>query len=167
MRRTSLIMGAAGGLAALALTGAALGAAAADRSADADRGAPRAVADTSPAAGRAGGLGAGAPSTGPMVGERVGRDRAAAIARTAVAGDRVKGVEAEREAGRPVWRVTVLAGTTVWDVRVDLATGVVTRTDRRPTADRPAGRPPAPAASPTDDRHGRGTDDPADDHHDD
>ncbi|MGN9803994.1 PepSY domain-containing protein [Micromonospora sp. L32] len=121
MRRTSLILASAGGVAVLALTGAALGVTAADRQA----GAPRAalavtgVGDTPTPD--------DSPSTAGATPVGVGRDRAGAIALAAVGGGRVVDVEAEREHGRPVWSVEVVAGVAGWDVHVDRDTGAVLR----------------------------------------
>ncbi|MFJ6195430.1 PepSY domain-containing protein [Micromonospora sp. NPDC092111] len=159
MRRTSLILASAGGVAVLALTGAALGATAADRRTDAvavastatdDAPTPEATSTTDDAPTSAG------PT--PTDAGRVDRARAGTIARAAVGGGRVVEVEAEQEHGRPVWSVEVLVGATGWDVHVDRLTGVVLRTERdRSGDDRSAG----------DDRSGtttRAGHEPGDDH---
>lgn len=65
-------------------------------------------------------------STGPAV----SRDEAIAIALEHVGGGRVSKVEIEREHGRLEWKVEVVGGGVEHDVRVDAATGTVTRTDR-------------------------------------
>ncbi|SCF41044.1 Peptidase propeptide and YPEB domain-containing protein [Micromonospora purpureochromogenes] len=156
MRRTSLILASAGGVAVLAVTGAALGVTAADRQADAPRAAlaARSVDDTltpddSPAT-------AGAAPAG------VDRDRAGALALAAVGGGWVVDVEAEREHGRPVWSVEVMTGVAGWDVHVDRDTGAVLRVRPESGDDRttPDGRRTDDATGADDRGHdAAGTDD--------
>ncbi|TWG10916.1 peptidase YpeB-like protein, partial [Micromonospora palomenae] len=121
MRRTSLILASAGGVAVLAVTGAALGVTAADRQADAPRAALTAVSvDDTPTPDDS-------PSTAGATPAGVDRDRAGAIALAAVGGGWVVDVEAEHEHGRPVWNVEVVSGAAGWDVHVDRDTGAVLR----------------------------------------
>ncbi|MDH6462809.1 hypothetical protein M2302_002990 [Micromonospora sp. A200] len=155
MGRTSLILASAGGVAVLAVTGAALGVTAADRQA----GAPRAalavtgVGDTPTPDDR--------PSTVGATPVGVGRDRAGAVALAAVGGGWVVDVEAEREHGRPVWSVEVMAGVAGWDVHVDRDTGAVLRV-RPETGDRRDG--PDDSDDGDDDRRHGGDDRGGDDH---
>ncbi|MGN9915306.1 PepSY domain-containing protein [Micromonospora palomenae] len=121
MRRTSLILASAGGVAVLAVTGAALGVTAADRQDSAPR-AALAVTDVGDAP-----TPDDSPSTAGATPVGVDRDRAGAIAVAAVGGGRVVDVEAEREHRRPVWSVEVVAGVAGWDVHVDRDTGAVLR----------------------------------------
>ncbi|MEV0806676.1 PepSY domain-containing protein [Micromonospora sp. NPDC050200] len=163
MRRTSLILASAGGVAVLAVTGAALGVTAADRAVRAPSAALAAAAvDDSPT-----------PDDGPSTvgvapaGEGVDRDRAGAIALAAVGGGRVVDVEAEREHGRAVWSVEVLAGAAGWDVHVDRVTGGVLRVRQEAGDDRTA--PDRRRADDAPGAHDRGGDAPgaADRHRDD
>ncbi|WP_446212969.1 PepSY domain-containing protein [Micromonospora sp. IBSANI012] len=145
MRRTSLILASAGGVAVLAVTGAALGVTAADRQADAPRAALAAASvDDTPTPDDS-------PSTAGATPGGVDRDRAGAIALAAVGGGWVVDVEAEREHGRPVWSVEVVSGAAGWDVHVDRDTGAVLRVRPESGDDRTArdGR-----RAGADDRHG-------------
>lgn len=71
-----------------------------------------------------------APSSG------IGPEEAASIALAHVGGGRVGKIESEFEHGRHEWKVEVHGGGRVDDVRVDAATGAITRTDRDGRDDR-------------------------------
>ena len=73
-----------------------------------------------------------APETKEPVAAGLGPDDAAAIVLRHAGGGRVTGVEREVEHGRTEWSVEVVGGGVERDVRVDAATGTITRdeTDR-------------------------------------
>ncbi|MFI7425356.1 PepSY domain-containing protein [Micromonospora sp. NPDC049836] len=180
MRRTSLVLAAAGGAAVLAVTGAALGGQVADRTGPAavatsrtagagptsttgDDG-PTAAADRDPTAATA------APGAAGVDSRRAG---AVALARTG--GGRIIEVEAETEHGRAVWSVKVSRDGVTYEVKVDRRDGAVVEVERKRLDDRDGRVAPAGDDRGTDDRyddHGgrrsggddRGTDDRNDDH---
>ncbi|MFI2712041.1 PepSY domain-containing protein [Micromonospora sp. NPDC018662] len=189
MRRTSLMLAAAGGVAVLAVTGAALGATAADRSTG--RTAPAAVTvednpartatsgEDNPA--RSGTNGEDNPArtatgddddparrgadddAGPTraAGGTVSRQRAAEVALTRIGGGRVTEIEAETEHGRPAWSVKVSRDGWRHEVKVDRVTGTVLAADRqRAGTDDRDGRDDGAR----DDRNGRDDDGARDDH---
>ena len=71
------------------------------------------------------------PTTGPASSpdDPADRERAVAVALGRTGGGRVTGVERETEHGRTEWKVEIVAGGVEHDVRVDAATGTVTRID--------------------------------------
>ncbi|MEH1053733.1 PepSY domain-containing protein [Micromonospora sp. CPCC 206171] len=148
MRRTSLILASAGGVAVLAVTGAALGVTAADRQADAPRAALAATdVDDTPSPDDS-------PSTAGATPAGVDRDRAGAIALAAVGGGWVVDVEAEREHNRPVWSIEVASGAAGWDVHVDRDTGAVLRIRPESGGDRRHGGDDRGGDDHGGDRHG-------------
>ncbi|MEV4628408.1 PepSY domain-containing protein [Micromonospora sp. NPDC049523] len=66
------------------------------------------------------------PSSG-----KVGRDRAVEIAREHVGGGKLEKVESEQEHGRQVWSVRLIQDGNRVRVDVDVATGRITRTERK------------------------------------
>ena len=74
------------------------------------------------------------PSTADVA--LTGRAQAIQIALASTGGGTVTEVEAEIEHGRPEWKVRVVVGGRRIDVRVDVATGTVTRFEDRATDDR-------------------------------
>jgi uncharacterized membrane protein YkoI len=156
MKRKSLIMASLGGVASLAITGAALGVTAADNGSRTARPALAAAtadptADDNPSPDDDATRGADPTGATPSA-QGVGRERAGQLALAAVPGGRIVEIEAEQEHGRAVWSVKVVAGGVTHDVHVDRSTGAVLRQHRQPVDDHGGDR------SGTDDRGG------ADDH---
>ncbi|SCG39189.1 PepSY domain-containing protein [Micromonospora inositola] len=139
MRRTSLVLAAAGGAAVLAVTGAALGVTAVERETP---GSALAAATVSPTAddnptGDATPSGATPTgSAGPSgAGGTVSRKQAGEIALTRAGGGRIVEIEAEEEHRRPVWSVKIVQGGTAYEVKVDRADGAVLEIEREPADD--------------------------------
>ncbi len=128
MRRTSLVLAAAGATAALAVTGVALGANVADRPAPAT--APVAVT-AGPTSDDNPGPDDDATSAAPngTADGAVSRQRAGEIALARTGGGRIVEIEAEVEHGRPVWSVKVDLNGIRHEVEVDRGDGTVVRTD--------------------------------------
>ncbi|MFC0028616.1 PepSY domain-containing protein [Micromonospora chaiyaphumensis] len=149
MRRTSLVLAAIGGAAALAVAGAAIGATAADGPGPAS--APVAVttdvtgpadddpgtaddnpgtvddspaADDSPTAGTT--PSRGAPESGTVDAQRAGR-----VALARLGGGRIVEIEAETEHERPVWSVKVARAGATYEVKVDRGDGAVLEVEWR------------------------------------
>ncbi|WP_329008923.1 PepSY domain-containing protein [Micromonospora rifamycinica] len=121
MKRTSLLLAAAGGAAVLAVTGTALGVSAAERAP-----APTPVAETT----------APAPAA-----DAVSRQRAGEIALAKVGGGQITEIEREQEAGRPVWSVEIVDGDTEHEVEVDRDSGAVVKSEQeKADADDRSGR---------------------------
>ncbi|KWV34042.1 PepSY domain-containing protein [Micromonospora rifamycinica] len=157
MKRTSLLLAAAGGAAVLAVTGTALGVSAAERAP-----APTPVAGTTaptpvdpgtatPSSSAPTGAPTPGGSTAPATADAVSQQRAGEIALAKVGGGQITEIEREREAGRPVWSVEIVDGDTEHEVDVDRDSGAVVKSEQE-KAD-------------ADDRSGR--DDDADDRDDD
>ncbi len=70
-----------------------------------------------------------APSTSSSALDLLSADEASAIARGHVDGGQVSEVERETEHGRVEWKVRIRDGTQRVEVRVDAATGAITRID--------------------------------------
>ncbi|MFB9382886.1 PepSY domain-containing protein [Pseudonocardia petroleophila] len=68
-------------------------------------------------------------SAGSTPDDPADRERAVTVALERIGGGRVTGVERETEHGRTEWKVEIVEGGVEHDVRVDTATGAVTRVD--------------------------------------
>jgi hypothetical protein len=128
MRKTIVATMVAAGLGIAGLTGSALAAGADDPTPGAGfgtAGSPLApTADPSVDSSAEPGGGATPGGTGD---DGVGRARATEIALGLVGGGRVTEVEREVERGRLEWKIEVRSGSVEYDVRVDAATGAITR----------------------------------------
>ncbi|MET8063552.1 PepSY domain-containing protein [Micromonospora sp. NPDC005313] len=147
MRRMSLMLAAAGGVAVLAVAGAALGVAAADRSggptapaavtadgtgpAGEDNPARQGVDDDGGATPADDGGTTTAPAPAPTSGAAVDRQRAAEVALARIGGGRVVEVEAETEHGRPAWSVKITRDGWRHEVKVDRGDGTVLEVERQ------------------------------------
>ncbi|MEU1887531.1 PepSY domain-containing protein [Micromonospora rifamycinica] len=141
MKRTSLLLAAAGGAAVLAVTGTALGVSAAERAP-----VPTPVAGTTAptpvdpgTATPSSSAPTGAPTTGaptpggstaPATADAVSQQRAGEIALAKVGGGQITEIEREREAGRPVWSVEIVDGDTEHEVEVDRDSGAVVKSEQ-------------------------------------
>ncbi|MFG2056766.1 PepSY domain-containing protein [Micromonospora sp. NPDC048930] len=166
MRRTSLVLAAAGGAAVLAVTGVALAVQTADGSAPAVVAVGRTPDDDPPAIDDSPTPHDDATTTAPPAGSGAGtaggtltRQQAGAVAVARVGGGRIVEIEAETEHARPVWSVKVVRAGVTYEVKVDRGDGTVVEVERKRTDDR-GGR----VAGRSDDH---GTDDRYDDHGDD
>ncbi|WP_422752036.1 PepSY domain-containing protein [Micromonospora sp. WMMD708] len=145
MKRTSLLLAAAGGAAVLAVTGTAIGVSAAERApgpATTATTAPAPVDPTvAPTATTPGGTPtAGTPGGGPTAGtpggttpttdDAVSQQRAGEIALATVGGGRITEVEREREEGRPVWSVEIINGDTEHEIDVDRDNGGIVKSEQ-------------------------------------
>ncbi|MFE0593205.1 PepSY domain-containing protein [Micromonospora echinospora] len=151
MKRKPLILASVGGVAVLALTGAAIGtAAAAEQQTGRTTLAAATATPTTPATPTTtpdgGTVTATAPSatsvpgspagtTSPATGDKVDRKRAEEIALAKAGGGRVVEVEAEKERGRDVWSVEIVNGSTEHEVDVDRADGSVVKAEQEPVDD--------------------------------
>ncbi|MFU8854241.1 PepSY domain-containing protein [Micromonospora sp. SL1-18] len=152
MRRTSLVLAAAGGAAVLAVTGVALGVTTADRpgpdtlaAATANRTTddnPKLDDDATSATttedrpkpdddARATTAAPSRAAGGTVSGKRAGE-----VALARLGGGRIVEIEAELEHGRPVWSVEVVKGAVRYEVKVDRGDGTVVETERERTDDR-------------------------------
>ena len=137
MRRTSLMLAAAGGAAVLAVTGVALGVTAADRPAGgtaltAVTAGPTSDDNPKPDDDATHG---GATPSGTAAGGTVSRERAGEIALARAGGGRIVEIEAETEHGRPVWSVKVVNAGIRHEVKVDRGDGAVVESERERTDD--------------------------------
>ncbi|WP_433457895.1 PepSY domain-containing protein [Micromonospora sp. CA-248212] len=152
MKRTNLLLASAGGVAVLAVAGAALGVTAAkdsrtDTTLAAATVAPTAESTTAaPATGGPSSTGtpsgtptsgapspSGAPSAGGApAGAAVDEKRAGEIALAKAGGGQIVEIEAEQEHGRAVWSVEVVVGDTEHEVDVDRADGSVVKAEQEP-----------------------------------
>ncbi|MEU1606397.1 PepSY domain-containing protein [Micromonospora matsumotoense] len=160
MKRTSLLLAAAGGAVVLAVTGTALGVSAAERAPVAtptvETTAPAPV-DPSAAAPTPGtpsstpttGTPAPGGSTAPTTDDAVSEQRAGEIALAKAGGGQITEIERERENGRPVWSVEIIDGDTEHEVEVDRENGSVVKSEQEKADD--------------DDRSGKDDDDDDDD----
>ncbi|WP_431920085.1 PepSY domain-containing protein [Micromonospora wenchangensis] len=135
MKRTSLLLAAAGGAAVLAVTGTAIGVSAAGRVPGPTATATTAPVDptVAPTAGTPGGdPTAGTPggSTAPATDDAVSQQRAGEIALAKVGGGRITEVEREREEGRPVWSVEIINGDTEHEIDVDRENGNIVKSEQ-------------------------------------
>ncbi|MBM0226645.1 hypothetical protein DKT69_11890 [Micromonospora sicca] len=136
MRRTSLVLAAAGGAAVLAVTGAALGVTTAEREAP---GAALAAATVGPTtddnpAPDDDSTGRATPTSTASAGAAdgtVSREQAGQIALARAGGGRIVEIEAEREHARPVWSVKIGKGGILLEVKVDRANGAVVEIERK------------------------------------
>ncbi|NES30859.1 PepSY domain-containing protein [Micromonospora terminaliae] len=149
MRRTSLVLAAIGGAAALAVTGTAIGLTAADGPGPA--GAPVAVTtdatgpsddnpgtaddsagtvDDNPGADDSATAGT-MPTPGAEKSGAVDPQRAGRVALERLGGGRIVEIEAETEHMRPVWSVKVNRTGTTYEVKVDRGDGTVVEIERR------------------------------------
>ncbi|MCW3815514.1 PepSY domain-containing protein [Micromonospora sp. DR5-3] len=169
MRRTSLVLAAAGGAAVLAVTGVALGVTTVDRTAP---GTALAAATASPTI-----EDNPKPDDDPTLAApngtadgTVSGKRAGEIALARLGGGRIVEIEAEREHGRRVWSVKVAKGGTTYEVKVDRGDGTVVEVERKLVDDRGRDRAGSDDRShDVGDDHGgdrprAGTDDRGDDH---
>ncbi|MFE9202028.1 PepSY domain-containing protein [Micromonospora sp. NPDC007230] len=173
MRRTSLVLAAAGGAAVLAVTGVALGVTAADPPAPGPALAAETADDNPKPDDDATSSGAAPSGTadGAVSGKRAGE-----IALARLGGGRIVEIEAELEHGRRVWSVKVAKDGTTYEVKVDRGDGTVVEIEQRRADDGRRGDDRTAARSGSDDRnhdvgddHGgdrprTGTDDRGDDH---
>lgn len=153
MRRTSLVLAAAGGVAVLAVTGVAVGVSAADRAPAGrtlaaatagpisddnpepdDDGTVRPATDDSPGPDDDATVTAAAPSR--TAGATVSGRRAGEAALARLGGGRIVEIEAEVEHGHPVWSVKVVKGAVRYEVKVDRRDGTVRETERERADDR-------------------------------
>ncbi|MFE9653319.1 PepSY domain-containing protein [Micromonospora sp. NPDC006431] len=149
MRRTSLVLAAAGGAAVLAVTGVALGVTAADRPAPGPALAA-ATADDNPKPDDDA-TSSGAPSgtaDGAVSGKRAGE-----IALARLGGGRIVEIEAELEHGRRMWSVKVAKGGTTYEVKVDRGDGTVVEIEQRRADDGRRGDDRTAARTGSDDRN--------------
>lgn len=126
MKRTTLIAATGGAVVVLAATGAAIGVAASGPSAsprDASSRTASLVADST--------MSSSPPSPAAVGGQRVSLEQAAEIALDRAGGGKVTEIEAEREHGRPVWEVELVAGGVRVEVYVDRETGAVVKIERK------------------------------------
>ncbi|MET8909124.1 PepSY domain-containing protein [Micromonospora sp. NPDC004551] len=154
MRRTSLVLAAIGGAAALAVSGVAIGVTTADGPGPAT--APVAVsadvtgpaddnpgaddtpgtaddnpgADDTPGADDSATAGT-APTRGAPASGVVDRQRAGRVALARLGGGRIVEIEAETEHARPVWSVKVTRAGVTYEVKVDRGDGAVVEVERR------------------------------------
>ncbi|MEV4725472.1 PepSY domain-containing protein [Micromonospora humida] len=147
MKRTSLLLAAAGGAAVLAVTGTAIGVSAAERAPG-----PTATATTAPApvdptvapttATPGGTPTAGTPGggTAPATDDAVSQQRAGEIALAKVGGGRITEVEREQEEGRPVWSVEIINGDTEHEIDVDRENGGIVKSEQEKADDDRSGR---------------------------
>ncbi|MEU7979639.1 PepSY domain-containing protein [Micromonospora sp. NPDC049081] len=146
MKRTSLLLAAAGGAVVLAVTGTALGVSAAERAPvatpTADTTAPAPVDPSATAAtpGTPGGTpttGSPAPggSTAPTTDDAVSQQRAGEIALAKVGAGQITEIEREQEEGRPVWSVEIINGDTEHEVEVDRDNGAVVKSEQEKADD--------------------------------
>ncbi|MFI5928607.1 PepSY domain-containing protein [Micromonospora sp. NPDC051543] len=151
MKRTNLLLASAGGVAVLAVAGAALGVTAARDSrtdttlaaatvaptAESTTAAP-ATSDPSSTGAPSGTPTSGAPSSsapsagGAPAGAAVDEKRAGEIALAKAGGGQIVEIEAEQEHGRPVWSVEVVVGDTEHEVDVDRENGSVVKAEQEP-----------------------------------
>ncbi|MEU7616382.1 PepSY domain-containing protein [Micromonospora rifamycinica] len=145
MKRTSLLLAAAGGAAVLAVTGTALGVSAAERAPVptpvAETTAPVGPGAATPSSGTPGdGPTTGTPapggSTAPAAADAVSQQRAGEIALAKVGGGQITEIEREQEAGRPVWSVEIVNGDTEHEVEVDRDSGSVVKSEQEKADDR-------------------------------
>ncbi|WKU05830.1 PepSY domain-containing protein [Micromonospora sp. HUAS LYJ1] len=155
MKRTSLLLAAAGGAAVLAVTGTAIGVSAAQR-APGPTAATTAPAPADPTAAPTAGTPGGTPtagtpgggptagtpgSTAPATDDAVSRQRAGEIALAKVGGGRITEIEREREEGRPVWSVEIINGDTEHEIEVDRENGGIVKSEQeKADADDRSGR---------------------------
>ncbi|MEU2611272.1 PepSY domain-containing protein [Micromonospora sp. NPDC007271] len=154
MRRTSLVLAAAGGAAVLAVAGVALGVTSAGHSTAGtaltavttgpttddnpkpdDDATSNATASSATASSTAPGGTASGATSGATDGA-VSRKRAGEIALAGTGGGRIVEIEAEMEHGHPVWSVKVVKGATRYEVKVDRGDGTVVETERERADDR-------------------------------
>ncbi|MFU8870330.1 PepSY domain-containing protein [Micromonospora sp. SL4-19] len=137
MRRTSLVLAAAGGAAVLAVSGAALGLTTADRTAPGALAAATAGSttednpkpdDDATSAAAMPSRTAGTPGT---AGGAVSRKQAGETALARIGGGRIVEIEAELEHGARVWSVKIVKGDTRYEVKVDRGDGTVVETERK------------------------------------
>ncbi|WP_194823346.1 PepSY domain-containing protein [Micromonospora sp. S-DT3-3-22] len=165
MKRTSLLLAAAGGAAVLAVTGTAIGVSAAERAPGptAATTAPAPADPTvAPTAGTPdGGPTAGTPgSTAPATDDAVSQQRAGEIALAKVGGGRITEIEREREEGRPVWSVEIINGDTEHEIEVDRENGGIVKSEQeKADADDRSGRDDDDQDDDSDDRDDDGDDD--------
>ncbi|SCL53174.1 Peptidase propeptide and YPEB domain-containing protein [Micromonospora citrea] len=153
MKRNPLILASVGGVAALAVAGAALGVAAADGGPA--RATTLVAATTAPSAPTTpGGTSTGAPGSAPATGgtsatpgtpsgsgtpatggDAVSEQRAREIALARAGGGQVVEIEAEQEDDRPVWSVEVVVGQTEHEIDVDREHGTVVKAEQEPVDD--------------------------------
>ncbi|MEU8128962.1 PepSY domain-containing protein [Micromonospora sp. NPDC049049] len=148
MKRTNLLLASVGGSAVLAVAGIALGVNAANDSRTGGTAlAAATVAPTAtdapaitgtPSVGTPSGTPSsatpsGTPSTGSApAGSAVDEKRAGEIALAKAGGGQIVEVEAEKENGRPVWSVEIVAGDTEHEVDVDRDNGSVVKAEQEP-----------------------------------
>ncbi|MCX4386424.1 PepSY domain-containing protein [Micromonospora peucetia] len=157
MKRKSLMLASLGGVAVLAVTGATYGIAAADNSAARPTTLAATTAPTTPGTpATPGGTGSSAPATGgapttggtpaapgtpsgsgaPATGgDAVSEQRAGEIALARAGGGQIVEVEREKEDGRAVWSVEIVAGQTEHEIDVDRGDGTVVKAEQEPVDD--------------------------------